>query len=483
MLNLRCHRHIATIIHPLKQETNPFMSQYSDSSEPRALTANTSARQVFSVSELNRKAKQLLEIHLPLLWVEGEISNLSKPSSGHWYFTLKDDGAQVRCAMFRSRNTAIKLSLKAGDKVRVRARVSLYEGRGDYQLIVEHMEDAGFGLLQKRYEDLKKQLEKEGLFEQIRKKQLPPSPLHLAVITSPTGAAIRDVLSVLKRRFASIPISIIPCSVQGDGAAQQLLEAVQLADSLEHIDLILLCRGGGSIEDLWAFNNEKLARVISACETPIVSAIGHEIDFTIADFVADYRAPTPSAAAEIISPNRSDYLRTLQNNERRLHVGIQQSLTAHTRRLRHLQRLLRHPGQQLNSWAQRMDQLEIRLANGLKSSLSHRQQWLAQHSRQLTALTPSKKIVLAKRRTIEIKHRLDNALKHQLEQQKLKLGNAAEKLTLVSPLHTLRRGYAIARKPSGRIVRSTHDTELGDHLAILLSDGELKVEVEKIEST
>src|SRR5690606_31569338 len=248
------------------------------------------------VSQLNRRAKQLLETHLPLLWVEGELSNVSQPSSGHWYFTLKDDQAQVRCAMFRNRNMLVRFKPQQGQQVLLRARVSLYEGRGDYQLIAEHMEEAGAGALQRAYEELKQKLAAEGLFSDDLKQPLPSLPRHIGVITSPTGAAIRDILHVLARRFPAIPVTVLPVAVQGKEAAPQIVKAIQLANRADLFDVLILARGGGSLEDLWPFNEEVVARAIHASKLPIVSAVGHEVDFTIADFVADLRAPTPSVA-------------------------------------------------------------------------------------------------------------------------------------------------------------------------------------------
>src|SRR5690625_2927780 len=263
-------------------------------------SSSGTGRDVLSVSQLNRRSKQILETHLPLVWVEGEVSNLSRPSSGHWYFTLKDDQAQVRCAMFRNRNQLVRFNPAQGQQLLLRARVSLYEGRGDYQLIVEHMEEAGFGALQRAFEELKTRLSQEGLFASERKRPLPTLPKHIGVITSPTGAAIRDILSVLKRRFPAVPVTVLPVPVQGKEAAPAIVSALDLANRSELFDVLILARGGGSLEDLWPFNEEAVARAIYASRTPVVSAVGHEVDFSIADFVADVRAPTPSAAAELV---------------------------------------------------------------------------------------------------------------------------------------------------------------------------------------
>lgn len=272
-------------------------------------------RAVYTVSRLNQEVRLLLENVYPLIWVEGEISNLSRPSSGHYYFSLKDQEAQVRCAMFR--NTAIRLRFqpKDGMQVLVRARVGLYPARGEFQLIIEHMEDAGDGRLRRAFEELKHKLQREGLFDAARKRPLPVPPRRLGIVTSPTGAAIHDVLTVLRRRFPLLPVLIYPVQVQGEGAAEQIAAAIRLANERKEVDLLLVTRGGGSLEDLWAFNEEVVARAIYASEIPVVSAVGHEVDVTIADLVADQRAPTPSAAAEMISPDAGAWLMQLSRHQ------------------------------------------------------------------------------------------------------------------------------------------------------------------------
>jgi exodeoxyribonuclease VII large subunit len=266
----------------------------------------TTSREIYSISELNSEARVLLEKRFPLIWVEGEISNLARPASGHIYFSLKDEAAQVRCAMFKMHNRLVNFQPKNGQQVLARVRISLYEARGEFQLIVEHMEETGDGALRRQFELLKQKLFEEGLFDEAHKQALPFLPTQLGVITSPSGAAIRDILSVLKRRFPGIPVLIYPVPVQGTEAPQAIVESIHSAAKCQDCDLLILARGGGSLEDLWAFNEETVARAINACPIPIVTGIGHEIDFTIADFVADYRAPTPSAAAEFISPDHTE---------------------------------------------------------------------------------------------------------------------------------------------------------------------------------
>ena len=275
-------------------------------------------REVFSVARLNREARAILEGHFPLIWVEGELSNLARPSSGHLYFSLKDEQAQVRCAMFKPRNQLLGFKPDNGMQVLARARVSLYEGRGEFQLIIEHMEEAGDGALRRAFEQLKSKLAAEGLFDAAHKKPLPVLPRRIGVVTSPTGAAIRDILSVLKRRFPAIPVLVYPVPVQGQGAAEKIAGAIRLAAQHGECDVLIISRGGGSLEDLWAFNEEVVARAIYDCALPVVSGVGHEIDFTIADFVADHRAATPSAAAEMVSPDQADWLQQLRGFELRL---------------------------------------------------------------------------------------------------------------------------------------------------------------------
>ena len=447
---------------------------------PNTPSSSHSGRQVFSVTDLNRKAKQLLEIHLPLIWVEGEISNFTRPSSGHWYFTLKDDKAQVRCAMFRNRNSLLKTTPKSGDQVQLRARVSLYEGRGEYQLIIEHLEEAGFGILQKRFQELKQKLEAEGLFEATAKKPIPAVPKHIAVVTSPTGAAVRDVISVLQRRFAATPITIIPSLVQGDGAIDQLCQAVTLADQQEMFDVILLCRGGGSIEDLWCFNSEKLARTIAQARTPVMSAVGHEIDFTIADFVADQRAATPSAAAELLSPDATEIRQAFNSISLRLQASVRIGIQNQKLRLNHARQLLRHPGHRLHVWSQRLDQLELRISGAIRSQLNNNKNALNREQSQLKLHNPATTLALRTAQAKELENRLKRALTHAVTDKRSALAKAADKLDIISPLNTLKRGYAITRDKSGNIMRNAKQASPGEELEILLSEGTLQVNVKTL---
>ena len=437
-------------------------------------------RDVLSVSQLNRKAKQLLETHLPLLWVEGELSNVSQPSSGHWYFTLKDEQAQVRCAMFRNRNMLVRFAPRQGQQVLIRARVSLYEGRGDYQFIVEHMEEAGFGALQRALEALKLKLANEGLFDDAYKQPLPSLPKHIAVITSPTGAAIRDVLSVLNRRFPAIPVTVIPVAVQGKEAAPQIVRAIDLANRAGLFDVVILARGGGSLEDLWPFNEESVARAIHASELPIVSAVGHEVDFTIADFVADLRAPTPSAAAELLVPDAEDWLETFAGYEILLQEAIERKLQSFKQRLEWLRTRLRHPGERLQQQAQRLDGLELRLVRAVDHQL------LRCHTRLNTLvlrqkpLQPRLRINQLNQQVSQHHATLVKNMQRHLRAQQQRLAEAARLLQTVSPLNTLQRGYAIATDSHHKVITNSSQVEPGDSINARLAEGELHCRVEKI---
>lgn len=448
---------------------NDIFSQANQTSAARG-----SERKTFSVAELNRRVKDLLEVHLPLIWVEGEISNFSAPSSGHWYFTLKDERAQVRCAMFRGRNQQVKFRPKAGDKILLRARVSLYEGRGDFQLIAEHMEESGFGLLQQRYEALKAQLHAEGLFDEQHKQAIPPLPKHIAIITSPTGAAVRDALSVLQRRFPSIPVTIIPAPVQGDEAPAKLIEAIDIAERASLFDVILLCRGGGSIEDLWAFNSEALARRIHSCRLPLISAVGHEVDFTIADFVADIRAPTPSVAAELLSPSQEEIEQTLSRYSNQLKRLTANKLTSLHQELNHYKARLKHPGERLNARAQQLDQLEIRLTRAIKGLLAQKSVKVSNQQQRLFQQHPQKHIDLHQKNIAQLSRQLEKAVHLKLDKSSSRLQQAVAMLDIASPLATLKRGYSITRKPDGSVIRTANDVSKGDELFIKLAEGEIR---------
>ncbi|OZY85914.1 exodeoxyribonuclease VII large subunit [Cellvibrio mixtus] len=445
------------------------------------LPPKTTDREIFSVSQLNRQARQLLETHLPLLWVEGELSNVSTPSSGHWYFTLKDDQAQVRCCMFRNRNMLVRFKPQQGQHVLLRARVSLYEGRGDYQIIAEHMEEAGSGALQRAFDELKHKLAQEGLFNEAHKKALPPLPKHIGVITSPTGAAIRDVLSVLERRFPSIPVTVIPVAVQGKESAPQIVKAIELANRCGLFDVLLLTRGGGSMEDLWSFNEEIVARAIFNSALPIVSGVGHEVDFTIADFVADLRAPTPSAAAELLVPDGDDWLDKFIGFEVLLEEAMLRRLQQWQKHLHNLRQRLRHPRERLEQQAQRLDNLELRLKNHLKHLLVDCKNRLQQLQIRQQAHHPQVRLQQLNERIAAYAQRLQKAQYRIIERKKQAHGEAVRLLNTLNPLSTLERGYALVTDPQTQKVITHSDQVMpGTTLNARVAQGEFVCRVESI---
>lgn len=424
-----------------------------------------------TVSELNGKARRLLEMSFNNVRVEGELSGLARPSSGHWYFTLKDSRSQIRCAMFRNRNQALKFIPAEGMQLIIRGRVSLYEGRGDYQLIVDHMEDAGAGALQKAFEKLKLKLAEEGLFDIERKRPLPEHPKHIGVITSPTGAAIRDILTVLKRRFPSIPVTVIPSSVQGDQAKHELVKALQIARQSEYFDVIIIGRGGGSLEDLWPFNEEVVARAIADSPVPVVSAVGHEIDFTISDFVSDYRAPTPSAAAEVLSPDRQALLDQLNLLERKLTTMTRHHLQLARQKLTGISSRLRHPGERLRENSQRLDDLEIRLQQAMILKLERAKSRLNNNREQVLHNNPSQKLNELGLRYQHLKQKLCQSMLSSIGNRRLLLKSLSGQLNAVSPLATLSRGYSIARKGE-EVIQDSHQLKKGDEVITRFHQGE-----------
>ncbi|MEH6625868.1 MAG: exodeoxyribonuclease VII large subunit [Motiliproteus sp.] len=437
---------------------------------------------ILSVSELNRQARLLLEQKFSLLTIEGEISNFVCPSSGHWYFSLKDNQAQVRCALFKNRNRFLKYRPKNGDLVRLRAKVSLYEGRGEFQLIGDYLEEAGAGALQAAYEALKIKLEDEGLFAAEHKQLLPTLPKHIGVITSSTGAAIQDIISVLKRRFPAIPVSIYPSAVQGVEAPTQLIQALNLALRDNRCDVLILGRGGGSLEDLWAFNNEALARAIYASKIPIVSAVGHEVDFSIADYVADVRAPTPSAAAELISPDRDTLWSQFLYYEESLTRQLQRQLQLCQLRVNGLSKRLRHPGHRLQEQGQRLDELELRLRRRMQQVLEQQQHKLSQTRERLTLQSPQKQLIRLEQNYQQLSHRLQQGIQQLLEKRRLQLATQSHGLHAVSPLATLDRGYAIVTDQQGRVIQEANTQNIGQQIQARLAKGSLTCEITSITS-
>ena len=433
-----------------------------------------------TVSQLNRRARQLLETHLPLVWVEGEISNLSRPSSGHWYFTLKDEQAQVRCAMFRNRIALTTFRPDNGDHVLARCRVSLYEGRGDFQLIVEHIEQAGSGALQRQFDALKARLAAEGLFSDIHKAPLPSLPQRIGIVSSPTGAALQDILSVLGRRFPSIPVRIYPTVVQGKEAAGQIADAIALANEDNQCDVLIVGRGGGSLEDLWPFNEEVVARAIYSSYIPIVSAVGHEVDFTIADFVADYRAPTPSAAAEVLSPDGHKLLGLFRDMEKVLLRTITRHLQSTSQRTDSLGKRLRHPGEQLRHQQRRLTYLSERLRQQVEMATGNPHTLLQHLEKRLAAVHPGIEFRRQQKLHNSLSERLHQAIGKQLEQKQHRWKTSLQLLNAVSPLNTLVRGYAIVMDERRQILRHVSDSSPGDLITARLMDGSLQCTVEKI---
>ena len=436
-------------------------------------------RNPYTVSRLNREVRLLLDNGLPMIWVEGELSNFSQPSSGHWYFTLKDREAQVRAAMFRQRNLGVGFTPKAGQQVLVRGRVSLYEPRGDFQLIVEHLEEAGVGALKREFERLKAKLSAEGLFAQELKRPLPSLPRRIGVITSPTGAAVRDILHILKRRFPPAAVLIYPVPVQGAAAVPAVIEALELASARAECDVLILARGGGSIEDLWAFNDEGVARAIRACAIPVVSGIGHEIDFTIADFVADVRAPTPSGAAEIVVPDRAELMAALRTTAGRLLQAMQRELRAANLHFTGIQRRLQfaHPGIRLQQQAQRLDDIELRLAQAARAVLLRQGNRLAALHTRLLQVSPERRLTAAGARSEQLTVRLHHAIDAHLQRAQHRLALMQNQLHAVSPLATLSRGFAVVTGPDGALVTDAAALNEGDEIRALLQHGALRARV------
>ena len=414
----------------------------------------TAEREIFSPSQLVRLARNLLEDAFPLIWVEGEISNFSRPASGHFYFSLKDAQAQVRCAMFKPKTAWLRFKPADGMRVLARARVGLYEARGEFQLIVEHLEEAGEGALLRAFAELKARLAAEGLFDPAVKRAIPKLPRRIGIVTSPTGAAVHDVLSVIKRRFPLAQVEILPVPVQGKDAPPAIAAMLACASKASRHDALLLTRGGGSLEDLWAFNDEDVARAIRACTIPVVSAIGHEIDFTIADFAADLRAPTPSAAAELLVPDAGEILRALDNVHARLQQWIHHRLHALAQRGDHALARLRaqHPRQRLRAGRDRLASLYARL---------HRQHPAGTLTRRADAL----------RTGIE---RMRAQFAQRLQAREQRLSELARTLNAVSPLATMQRGYAILiDRDTGKVVRSVEASRHASRFRARLADGEI----------
>jgi len=436
-----------------------------------------SARDILTPSALNQMVRDLLEDALPPLWVEGELSNVARPASGHLYFTLKDAGAQVRCAMFKPKSTWLKFRPEAGMHVLLRGRVSLYAPRGDYQLIVEHMQEAGEGALRRAFEELKAKLHAEGLFDEARKRPLPRFPRRIGVITSASGAAIHDVLSVLSRRFALSRVEVLPVPVQGREAPPAIAAMLRKASASGRYDVLLLTRGGGSLEDLMAFNDEGVARAIHASAVPVVSAVGHEVDFSISDFVADLRAPTPSAAAELLVPDRQDLFEQLRQRRQRLVLLLQRRLQQLAQALdQWMTRLqVQRPQQRLAQGEERLKALRARLVQCMQGGLRERTARSLQAQARLRGVHPRHRLPELERRVREQQRRLRATMAHALERRQRECAAALRALNAVNPLMVLERGYAILFDADGRTVRSAQAVAADAILEARLSDGILKL--------
>ncbi len=441
---------------------------------------------IYSVSELCRETRLLLEGNFLTLTIEGELSNLSRPTSGHIYFTLKDDKAQVQCAMFRSQLRTVGFKPDNGMRVILKARVSLYEARGSFQLIAEHMEAAGEGALRQQYEALKQKLSLEGLFEQSNKKPLPALAKKIGLITSSSGAAVHDILTVLKKRFPALPVLIYPVAVQGENAKNDLVAAIELANNRKDCDVLILARGGGSLEDLWAFNEEIVARAIFLSSIPIMSAVGHEVDFTIADFVADYRAPTPSAAAETISPDQDQWLSHFNYLAAELTRLLTHQLSDKNQRLTQLHHRLKrsHPGAQMERQAQRLDDCQARFLQAPRRMLQHRKWQLSELTARLINNNPSQQIQQLQHQLTSYHHHLTRPIQNRLQQARIRFTDCNKGLETLSPLATLARGYSITKRDSdGTIINSIQQLKLNEKVNIQLVDGSVKTSIESLHET
>lgn len=436
---------------------------------------------IITVTRLNRLARQVLESEIGQVWVTGELSNFVAAASGHWYFTLKDSKAQIKTAMFKGANRSVKFSPKAGDKVILRGSLSLYEARGDYQLIAERMEPEGLGQLKQAYEALKAKLSAEGLFVMEAKQALPENVKRLGIVTSPTGAAIHDILNVLKRRNPSIEVIIYPSLVQGDTAAQSIAKQIHIANQRDEVDLLIVGRGGGSLEDLWAFNEEVVAYAISESKLPIVSAVGHEVDVTIADYVADMRAPTPSAAAELVSTDKSQLERHIQQQKQRL----MQLFVQHLKRNEYQMQLLKsrlsavHPAVQIRQANQHTDSLTMRLAQSMNDKLSKVTSNFGRLDLRLQHASPSSAIKTKQQHLQQYSQQLQAIQKQQLSDKRYQLQRIADILNSVSPLSTLSRGYSIAFKDE-KVVRSVSQLDKDDLIETRVSDGTIVAKVQTV---
>ena len=435
-------------------------------------------QEIISVSEINKRAKSILEENFPFVWIQGEVSNFFSAASGHWYFSLKDETSEIRCAMFTNKNHHITFEPKDGDHLVLNGTLSIFEGRGQYQIIVEHIELAGEGALLKAFEELKKKLQLEGLFDDSIKRQLPAYPKDIAVVTSPDGAVIQDIINVLDRRSPFLDLTVVPTLVQGEKAAPLICDALNKVGKLKNVDVVILARGGGSIEDLWAFNNEEVARTIVNCPTPIISAVGHETDFTISDFVSDLRAPTPSIAAEIISQPYSELIETLEGYQNYISRSVISQIDLQRTQITNLIKRIRHPGDKLREISQKLDYVETALIQNINQEISFKKNGLNLKDLSLQQNSPQNKIKEAKVYLQNASKDLLKALKLEIERKSTVLAEIVATLQAVSPLSVLSRGYSIiSTEPDGKILSSSNQVEIGQTISAILSKGSIKAEI------
>ncbi len=435
---------------------------------------------IYGVSELTQKIKAILEKTFPFIWISGEISNLRIPSSGHCYFTLRDDVAQIGAVMFRRQVNGLKFRMEDGLSIVGLGRISVYEPRGTYQIIFEHLEPKGAGLLQIAFEKLKRRLYEEGLFDEKHKRPLPDLPQTVVIVTSPTGAAVHDFINVAHRRYPNISIDVVPVRVQGDRSPDEIIRAIAIINRLANADLIVLARGGGSLEDLWAFNDEGVARAIHASQIPVVSAVGHETDFTIADFVADLRAPTPSAAAEIAIPLKEERIKRIENLKQRLYRFVDKDLYIKKIELSNFSVRLVHPRKRLQEMRLRLDDTVMGLESTMAGLLSRNRERLSYGQKALTALSPSRTIGVLRDRRISLQRLLVSHTNRAIKEKRAANATCFAMLDALNPLAILQRGYSITRTISdAAIVRNAKKVETGQHLEVLLGKGKLTVTVDQ----
>ncbi len=440
-----------------------------------------SSRSILTVSQLTAEIKTLLERNFDHVWVEGEISNFRLPGSGHLYFTLKDEKAQIRGVMFRLQNRLLKFEPKDGLQVIGYGRITVYEPRGDYQIILDYLEPKGLGALQLAFEQLKEKLAAEGLFDPARKKPIPHLPQKIGIVTSATGAAIRDILRIIDRRFANIHVVLFPVRVQGPGAAQEIAQAIEALNELPEVDVMIVGRGGGSLEDLWAFNEETVARAIFSSRIPVISAVGHEVDFTIADFVADLRASTPSAAAELVVRNKVELVQNLKNLERALLQSFRSTLDLQQERLFSLTERLADPRRRLSDRRIRLDDISSRLAYSLKQGLRRQHDRFRLQQGSLLLLSPAKRLEEYSQKISQVTRRLTVSLQGELRISRQRVEAVLGKLFTLSPLGVLERGYSITRVlPSREIVRKADDLKANSFVNVKVHRGEFTARVEEV---